>query len=184
MIGNGLGVPQNYAEAAKWYRRAADLDYAEGQYNLGILYQQGQGVPQDYAGAVRLYRLAISQYFAPAMSNLASMYHKGLGLPQDDVEAVRLYRRAADQGNTQAQNNLGTMYAFGQGVPQDYVQAHMWFSLSVALGDPFGATNRDRAAGLLTPAQLAESERLVRAWRPGPASVPSIVIGPQKGGSP
>jgi hypothetical protein len=111
------------------------------------------------------------------------MYHKGLGLPQDDVEAVRLYRRAADQGNTQAQNNLGTMYAFGQGVPQDYVQAHMWFSLSVALGDPFGTKNRDRAAEFLTPAQLAESARLVRAWRPGPASVPSIVIGPSNGGS-
>jgi hypothetical protein len=59
----------------------------------------------------------------------------------------------------------------------------MWFSLSVALGDPFGARNRDQAAELLTRAQLAESERLLRAWRPGPASVPSIVIGPQKGSS-
>ena len=65
-------------------------------------------------------------------------------MPQDAVEAVRLYRRAADQGNTLAQNNLGTMYATGQGVPQDYVQAHMWFSLSVALGDPVGTRNRDR----------------------------------------
>jgi hypothetical protein len=184
MIGNGWGVPQDYAEAAKWYRRAADRDYTEGQYNLGILYQQGLGVPQDYAEAARLYQLAISQYFAPAMNNLATMYHKGLGLPQDDVEAVRLYRHAADQGNAQAQNNLGTMYAMGQGVPQNYVQAHMWFSLSVALGDPVGTRNRDQAAALLTPAQLAESERLLRAWRPGPASVPSIVIGPQKAGSP
>ena len=79
---------------------------------------------------------------------------------------------------------LGLMYDLGQGVPQNYVQAHMWFSLSVALGDPVGTRNRDQAAALLTPAQLAESERLLRAWRPGPASVPSIVIGPQKAGSP
>ena len=74
------------------------------------------------------------------------------------------------------------MYATGQGVPQDYVQAHMWFSLSVALGDPVGTKNRDRAAAFLTPAQLAESARLLRAWRPGPMSVPSIVISPSNSG--
>jgi hypothetical protein len=51
------------------------------------------------------------------------------------------------------------------------------------LGDPVGTKNRDRAAAFLTPAQLAESERLLRAWRPGPMSVPSIVIGPSNSGS-
>ena len=96
---------------------------------------------------------------------------------------MRLYRRAADQGNTFAQNNLGTMYATGQGVPQDYVQAHMWFSLSVALGDPVGTKNRDRAAAFMTPAQLAESERLCARGGSVPMSVPSIVIGPSNSGS-
>ena len=120
---------------------------------------------------------------------LKSHYRSGRASLADEffgpcLQACVAYRRAADQGNAQAQNNLGTMYALGQGVPQDYVQAHMWFSLSVALGDPFGQRNRDQAAALLTPAQLAESERLLRAWRPGPASVPSIVIGPPKAGSP
>ena len=39
------------------------------------------------------------------------------------------------------------MYASGQGVPQDYVVAHMWFSLSLALGNTGAAApNRDRAA--------------------------------------
>ena len=112
------------------------------------------------------------------------MYQKGLGVPQDTIEAVRLYRRAADQGDALAQNNLGTMYATGEGVPRDYVQAHAWFSLSLALGYRAAAANRDKAAGLMTPAQIAESEKLAREWKPGPVSVPSIVIGPQKSGSP
>ena len=45
------GVPQNYAEAVKWYRLAADQGDASAQFNLGVMYDKGQGVPQDYAEA-------------------------------------------------------------------------------------------------------------------------------------
>ena len=37
------GVPQNYAEALKWYRLAADQGDADAQYNLGVMYANGQG---------------------------------------------------------------------------------------------------------------------------------------------
>ncbi len=60
------------------------------------------------------------------------------------------------------------MYDDGQGVPQDYVQAHMWFNLSAA-GPPDeyrddAARNRDRVAKFMTPAQIAEAQRLAREW--------------------
>jgi len=38
MYSEGQGVPQNYAEAAKWYRLAADRGDAQAQYNLGLFY--------------------------------------------------------------------------------------------------------------------------------------------------
>jgi uncharacterized protein len=44
----GDGVPQDYAEAAFWYRKAADQGYAWAQQNLGFEYGNGQGLPQDY----------------------------------------------------------------------------------------------------------------------------------------
>jgi TPR repeat protein len=47
----GQGVPQDYTEAMKWYRKAADQGYATAQHNLGILYDFGRGVRQDYAEA-------------------------------------------------------------------------------------------------------------------------------------
>ena len=47
----GQGVPQDYAQAALWYRKAAEQGYAVAQYNLGRLYDDGRGVPQDYAEA-------------------------------------------------------------------------------------------------------------------------------------
>ncbi len=57
----GKGVPQDSAEAAKWYRKAAEQGHAEAQFNLGILYDEGRGVRQDYAEAVKWYRKAKDQ---------------------------------------------------------------------------------------------------------------------------
>ena len=47
MHANGRGVPENDAEAVKWYRLAADQGFARAQHNLGLIYANGTGVPQD-----------------------------------------------------------------------------------------------------------------------------------------
>ena len=88
------------------------------------------------------------------------------GVPQDYAEALKWYRLAADQGHASAQCNLGVMYANGEGVPQDYVRAHMWFNLSAAQGDQDAAKNRDDVAKRMTPAQIAEAQKLAREWQP------------------
>ena len=67
-------MPQNYAEAVKWYRLAADQGDASAQYNLGVMYANGQGVPQNHAEAVKWYRLAADQGNASAQFNLGDMY--------------------------------------------------------------------------------------------------------------
>ena len=46
MYAKGQGVPQDYAEAVKWYRLAAEQGFAMAQDNLGLMYKNGQGVPQ------------------------------------------------------------------------------------------------------------------------------------------
>ncbi|WGR92931.1 sel1 repeat family protein [Bradyrhizobium sp. ISRA435] len=38
----GRGVPQNYTEAAMWYRRAVEQGDSLAQYSLGLLYHRGQ----------------------------------------------------------------------------------------------------------------------------------------------
>jgi len=47
----GVGVPQYYSDASRWYRLAADQGYSEGQYLLGNMYYAGRGVPQDFVQA-------------------------------------------------------------------------------------------------------------------------------------
>jgi TPR repeat protein len=76
---------------------------------------------------------------------------------------------AAEQGDASAQFNLGVSYLNGQGVPQDYVQAHLWFNLAgvqATDSDKKAAEARDNVAALMTPAQVAEAQRLAREWNP------------------
>ena len=40
-------MPQNDAEAAKWFRLAANQGVAKAQFNLGIVYATGQGASQE-----------------------------------------------------------------------------------------------------------------------------------------
>ena len=88
----GLGVPQDAAEGARWFRLAAEQGDAIAQYNLGVQYGAGEGVPQDFAEAALWHRLAAEQGDAWAQSILGFMYATGEGVAQDAVEAVRWYR--------------------------------------------------------------------------------------------
>ena len=45
MYENGRGVPQDDAEAVRWYRLAAEQGNSLAQNNLGFMYGNGRGVP-------------------------------------------------------------------------------------------------------------------------------------------
>jgi len=131
----GLGVPQDYTEAAKWLRKAAEQGDASTQSRLGSLYYYGLGVPQDYEEALRWYRKAAEQGDAAAQFMLGTTYYYGQGVPQDHAEAVKWYRKAAEQGHASAQYWLGVAFSKGQGVPQDYAQAVKWIQLAAEQGN-------------------------------------------------
>tara|TARA_B100000315_G_C14342024_1_gene480029 strand:+ start:332 stop:625 length:294 start_codon:yes stop_codon:yes gene_type:complete len=92
------------------------------------------------------------------------MYGKGQGVSQDYKEAVRWYRKAAEQGLATAQSNLGLMYDRGTGVLNDNVRAHMWYNVAGANGLKTGADNRKSIETKMTPAQIAEAQKLAREW--------------------
>jgi len=57
------------------------------------------------------------------------------------------------------------MFFKGQGVPRNYVRAYMWASLAAAQGDEDGAKGLETLEKNMTPAQLAEAQRLAREWK-------------------
>jgi predicted RNase H-like HicB family nuclease len=70
MYFEGKRIPQDYAEAVRWYRMAAERGNAIGQASLGDMYKQGRGVAQDYAEAARWYRKAAEQGFPEGQTKL------------------------------------------------------------------------------------------------------------------
>ncbi len=61
MYEQGQGVPQDYAEAVRWYRLAAEQGFTAAQVNLGMMYAQGRGVSQDRVAAHMWLSLAVAQ---------------------------------------------------------------------------------------------------------------------------
>jgi TPR repeat protein len=105
----GRGVPQDYTEAVRWYRKAAEQGDVTAQQNLGYMFYSGQGVQQDDTQAVAWYRKAAEQGDTEAQQSLGYMYANGRGVPRDYSEAVRWYLKAADQGNTKAKRALESL---------------------------------------------------------------------------
>lgn len=54
-----LRTVQNFAGAAKWFRRAAEQGHANAQAVLGSLYAVGLGVPKDFVNAYAWVSLAL-----------------------------------------------------------------------------------------------------------------------------
>jgi TPR repeat protein len=61
---------------------------------------------------------------------------------------------------------MGLLYQAGQGVPQDFTLAHMWLNLAAAQGDSDAQKRRDELTEKMTPAQIADAQRLAREWKP------------------
>lgn len=123
-----------YRKMAQAYRKGAEQNNAEAQYNLGQMYELGYGVPQDYKTAAEWYRKAGRQKYAKAFFNLGVMNELGRGVAKDDKKAAARYQEAAELGDARAQYTLGLMYAKGRGVAQDVKAAMYWYRRAAQLG--------------------------------------------------
>ena len=91
----GDGVTQDYKQAVKWYRKAAEQGFAEAQYNLGEMY----AVNQDYKQALKWLTKAAEQGRAEAHYKLGYFYGAGLlGFPVDREMAHMWFNIAASSG--------------------------------------------------------------------------------------
>lgn len=108
---------QDYAEALRWYRAAAEQGDANAENNLGAMHEHAMGVPENVAEAARWYRRAPARGLAAAQYNLALLLGWGRGVPMDEPEATALLHKSASQGYIPACSVLGTLYRHG-----DYVE--------------------------------------------------------------
>ncbi len=97
MYKQGEGVPQDYKEAASWYRKAAEQGFARAQTNLGYMYDQGHGVLQDNILAHMWY-------------NIGSANGNELGGDNRDFLAKGMTQEAIEKAQAMARECMSSNY--------------------------------------------------------------------------
>ena len=150
-------IPPGCGGALATSRPAAWADFASGQR----AYNQG-----DFRAAMEQWRPLAEQGDAKAQFSLGKMYVRAQGVGKDYKRAAFWYRQAAGQGHGLSQVALAAMYAMGNGMDQDYVQAYKWYLIAEAGGQKQVKVFRQMIANEMTPAQIAEAEKLAAGFKP------------------
>jgi TPR repeat protein len=144
----GEVVPRDYAEAIKWYRKAANQGNKYAETALGDLYAKGQGVTQDYIEAYKWYDLAA----ALGDTNAASKRSKvGFFMNPDQIAKAQqlalnawktpadsiytLIMPSAEKGDAIAEGIVGDYYERGEVVPLNDAEAVKWYRKAADQGD-------------------------------------------------
>lgn len=134
----GIGsITKNLQESAKWYLKAAQQDYPDGQYNIALAYLDGEGVAQNNSQGLMWLRKAAENNHPNAQDALAIIYGFGKnGVQEDMKEYVKWALKAAENGSPQSQFRAGCIYLNGLGgITPDKNKAIEWFKKAAAQGD-------------------------------------------------
>ena len=113
-----------HADAAVWFKNAAEKGHVGAQTLLAMYLREGRGVAADWAGSLKWLRMAADAGEAEAEFSLAQLYASGFGEPRSDHETpVKLLQRSAAQGRIDATLILARRYRFGTGVALDFWQS-------------------------------------------------------------
>lgn len=99
---------ENYAEAAKLYRKAAEAGKSEAMNSIGFCYYRGYGVQKDSKSAVHWFQKGAEAGDINAMSWLGDCYYEGNGVAKDENTALQWYEEAIKKGSnySQAKNRI------------------------------------------------------------------------------
>tara|TARA_R110002020_G_scaffold116694_1_gene267305 strand:- start:3028 stop:3780 length:753 start_codon:yes stop_codon:yes gene_type:complete len=167
LCGEANGEPEDYDEAFRYHRKAADQGDRNAQFSVGFMYLEGLGVRRNYKEAFQWFLLAAEKGESSAQANLGWLYENGFGVPQNDAEAVRWYREAALNEDPYAALSLGLVYSRGRCQPTDPDAAYIWISIAAWNGVPEAEDKQEKLEQTMTPDQIS------MAWRRAKACISS-----------
>jgi TPR repeat protein len=136
-----LILNDKYIEAKNIYKKLAESENAEAQYQLGYIYLTGYGsLKIDFKKAFLWFLKSANQDHSEGQYRIGRSYFKGYGVDKNQTEALKWFTKAANNGNFYAPFDLGKMYYKGLGTEKDYKVAFQLFSKGADLGN-FGAIN-------------------------------------------
>lgn len=169
----------DYRTAHQAFEPLAKRGDIDAHYELGKLYLDGKGVPKDESRALGHFEAAARPWAVrathkrghpDAQYHAGVMYRDGVGTVPGARKAYEYLRASARQGHASAKLALSAMYLNGTGTKAEAGQAYVWARLAAggATGE-FEArakSGADEAAKRLSPAERAQADRTIAAWRP------------------
>jgi TPR repeat protein len=151
---SGDGAIKDPSQAVSWYRKYAEMDYAECQYLLAESYATGTGVKKDKQLALHWYKLAADLNHGQAQYALAMEYEKagekdlalkwyiraGVNkIPVNDKikyysDDFKLMSQIADKGDLDAIYTLGLIFESGYTQTKNEKNAVIWYERAAKEG--------------------------------------------------
>lgn len=144
----GKHVPQDYAQAYEWWKKASLKSDVRAIANLGMCYQLGRGVERDSIDAVRLYEKSIKDGNSALLSQRADnasknafdamlvgdCYENGIGTIKNYPKAADFYAQAASMGSVDGMRQAGMCYLNSK----NNAKALQYFEKAASNGDLSG----------------------------------------------
>lgn len=109
MYAEGRGITRNDAEAVRWYRVAAERNFADGAVSARAVSLQGRAYP-DEGQALLSFAAPPTRICLWRSSSRRIGYLQGRGVVFDKAKGLQLVERAATGGNAEAQLRLAERY--------------------------------------------------------------------------
>jgi hypothetical protein len=143
--GGDVGVPQDFGEAVRWYRKSAVQGNGMAQMALGMMYFDGRGVARSHNAAFTWLEPATEQGKPLAQVTLGTMYEAGDGVPQDYIQSYMWFNIAANSFSDTHHSNFAG--------PREVV-----------------TMARGLVVERMTPDRITEAQKMAREWEPKKAT--------------
>lgn len=157
----------DFNAALKKFQPAAKAGNAEAAFWIGRIYEDGLGVKKNTNTAVGWYEKAAKGGRTDAKLQLGEIYFQGTEELQNFKKAAKWLGEAAHDGSVRGQRDLATLYKNGWGVKKSPVYAYAWYEFATSQGDFEARKERDALLKTMSPAQVAQAQKLARKLAPG-----------------
>lgn len=132
---NGIGTDRNEDKAVKLFKEAADLGYAEAQFNYAYCRYMGIGSQErNEEEAGEYFRLSADKIAGSQFFVGGYFYHGLGGMEKDREKAVEYYKKAAKGNFAFAQYILGMLYEQGETVEKNEDEALKYYAAAAENG--------------------------------------------------
>jgi len=129
---------QNYDEAFKWFKKAAEQDFKSAYFNLGICYLNGLGTETDIEESISNFSKSYEKGSGNAALRLGYIYLNEDLECFDPQKSIQWFEQAAKHKILQADFMIGELYYHGQFVEKNDSLAFLHIQRAAYQGNPNG----------------------------------------------